>query len=359
MKKLITLILAIALVAAAVFAIKHKKQQLAQIPPAKQYPIVVKTDTLKTKDGQLTHPYLALVQSDQDVSIGSNIGGRILYIAKVGQSVKTGDKLITIDSASLRSKEKATQLKIKGLEAKQVALESKLNSLKETHQRTKALLDVQGASIEQYQKEADAIKEIQANIDGLRSQIAGLEASLEAIKQQLTYANVTSPVDGTVSSVNITEGSLAMPGKPLITLSTKGGKYLLVRLANSDAKYAEYNGHLCPLNPLNHTFRGMEEYTCHVPVNKATGSLVDINLVSYRGKGLYVPLDGVLNLNGHNYLLEVAGNQAKKHPVQVLASGVEGYAIQGAQAGTEYVIAKPDILLKLTAGHALKPMPAK
>lgn len=354
MKKLIAILLAIALAAAAVFAIKHKKQQLAEIPPAKVYPLVVKTAVAEPKDGKLSHPYLALVQSDEDVKIATNIGGRVTYIASVGHRVKAGDKLITIDSTAIQSKLRSTQLQIDGLEAKKQALKSKLKSLQETHQRTQQLMKVQGASIEQFQKEEDGIKELQANIAGLEAQIAALESNLNALKQQLTYADVVSPVDGIISEVLITKGATAMPGKPLISLSTRGGKYLLVRTPNTQAKYAEYQGHICQLNPLNHTFRGMEEYTCHVPVERATGTLVDVNLITYQGKAIYLPLNGVLEVNHQTYAMVVNKDHAQKQPIKILASGVEGYAVEGLSAGQQYVIAKPDILLRLTTGQAIK-----
>ncbi len=355
MKKIIGIVIAAILVVTAVLLVKDKKEALAKETVAVQYPLVVNTEVLKKTSKQLTHPYLALVKSNQDVTLSTNVGGRVDYIIPVGSQVKVGQKLVTIDSSSLKAKIEASRLKIQSSSSKKVALIAKLNNLKQTHNRTLKLLAVEGASVEQSEAEIDGMETLRADIDGVSAQIRSAQAELEALHQELTYANIVSPVDGVVSNIDINKGGIAAPGKPLISLSTLGGKYLLVRTAeNQQVGQAEYQGQSCQLTPLNKTQRGLQEFTCHVSVKAPAGSLVDINLISQQGLGLYVPLNAVLQINGQTAMLIVKDNKAVKRPVKILASGVEGFAIKGLSVGERYVVAKPDILLKLTTGQAIK-----
>ena len=67
-----------------------------------------------------------------------------------------------------------------------------------------------------------------------------------------------------------------------------------------------------------------------------------------------VDKNGILSLNNKNYIFIVDGTKAIAKEVKIVASGVEGVVIDGIKSNQKYVVAKPDILLKLLNGTSIK-----
>ena len=148
-----------------------------------------------------------------------------------------------------------------------------------------------------------------------------------------------------------------MPGKPLLAINAKAGDYLLVRVPDDiHPTHLLYKGEKVPLYPLNHTFNGMHEYrTPTLNDGQLTGSRVDADLVVYDGEGVRLPIDAVLDRNGEKTVLVAKNGHAEALPITVTAAGEQGVVVVGKElAGLPVILAKPDILLNLLSGVAIK-----
>ena len=75
-------------------------------------------------------------------------------------------------------------------------------------------------------------------------------------------------------------------------------------------------------------------------------------MVVYKGEGVLLPMDTLLNRDGKSYLFLFSGkNKVTPAPVTLKASGQEGVLVGDRFAGKEIVKAKPDILLRLMGGY--------
>ena len=346
MNKYVKIGLSIAVIAALGVA-GAKKIQAAKaadttMPKAKIYPIVVSTMTPKVVDAKLSLPYLATVQNDKDVLLSSRIAARIISIKNSSTSVKKGDVIARLDTTSIKSNLKSIKNQI---DAANIALKN----LKATHKRTTDLLSVQGASIEQSQKEATMIATTEAKI-------AGLKQKKIELHNNLSYAVITSPVDGVIAKSMGSDGAVSMPGKPLAQISSKNGFYLMVRVpTNINIKGVSFNGKDFPAIALGSTFNGLAEYKVYTADSQLTsGDNVQVDVITYKDKGLLLPFDALLNRNGKSYVLVVQGNKAEAKEVHILESAEQGVIVSDSFNGEKIVVAKPDILLKLTSGYALK-----
>ena len=346
MSKYIKVGLSIAVIAAlgvaGVKKIQAAKAADANAPKAKIYPIVVSTMTPKVVDAKLSLPYLAEVHNDKDVMLSSRIAARIISIKNSSTSVKKGDVIARLDTTSIKSNLKSIQNQI---DAAKVALKN----LKATHKRTTDLLSVQGASIEQSQKEATMIATTEAKIAGLK------QKEIE-LNNNLSYAVITSPVDGVIAKSMGSDGAMSMPGKPLAQISAKNGFYLMVRVpTNINIKGVTFRGKDFPAIALGSTFHGLAEYKVYVNNAKlVSGDRVEVDVITYKGKGLLLPFDALLNRDGKSYVLVVKGNKAEAKEVHILQSAEQGVIVADSFSGEKIVVAKPDILLKLTSGYALE-----
>ncbi len=354
MKKIIWIIIAILLIGGGVVVLKKKKQAMALIPPMKVYHQIVSVATPKTENITLTLPALAQVQSDLDVELSSKLSARITSMVKSGDVVKKGQIVVTLDHDELLAKKEAIKLQMLSLEADITAREIGLDNMISTHKRTKELLDVRGASIEQYDSERGKIASMKAGLQGLTGQKGILEQNNKELSNLLSYAVIVSPIDGMVSATSANVGVIAMPGKPLLSIQAKDGKYLLIRSADDIVpQQVIFEKQSYPLVVLNHTYRGLDEYRADVKTGSNSGERLPVRLVIYQGGGTMIPPSALLQKEGQRFCFVPDGERARPVMVKVVASGTEGVVVEGVTA-EKVITAKPDILLKLLAGVPVK-----
>lgn len=351
LKKWLYLVAAMLLVITGAQVINHKKTQMESISPAKTYGVVVPVDVAEQSQVNLTVPYLAEVQSDSDVDLASKVTSRVEMIVTSGSRVKAGDTLVKLDDSDLLAKKKSLALKIKEVSNQIKAKIADLESLKSTHKRNKKLLDIQAVSQEKFDTEASKITSLNSTIEGMKNNSAALKQNIEEIDDTLSYTTIKSPMDGVVSKTFVAEGGIASGGKPLLSLSGGEGKRFLVRVSdNINPRTLLYADQSCPLHSLNSTYNGLNEYNCQIQTTLSAGNRVEVKLVVYSGENILLPSNAVLQLNDKQYVLLVDGDKAKPQQVKITAEGSEGLLVDGISAGDEYVVAKPDILLKLLTG---------
>jgi len=330
-----------ALVVAGAKAVKKAQAKDKAAPKAKIYPVVVSKMSPKVSQVELTLPYLAEVANDKDVKLSSRIAARIIKIMPSGSSVKKGDLIVKLDTTSIQS----------GLSSVKEQMHSakiSLQNLEATHKRTLELLQVKGASIEQSQKE--------------ESMIAAAKAALNALKQKeielrnnLSYATITSPVDGVIAKTFANQGAISAPGKPLVAISSKEGFFLLVRVPSDlPIRGVKFAGKKYDVTALGSTFHGLAEYKVYTgQKNLTSGDRVEVNVIVFDAKATLLPFDALLNRDAKSYVLVINKNHAKAEKVDIIQSAEQGVVISQNLEGKNIVIAKPDILLKLTSGYAL------
>lgn len=358
MKKILKYIIILVIIAGIVIGgmkiIKAKRQAEAQLPKAVTYSLNVKTLQPKVTNTSLTLPYLAITKSNDDVKISSRVSARIEYIVKNGKVVRKGDKIVKIDDKDLKTQLETVRLNIKSLESQLNSKQIALKNLNNTHQRTQKLLDVKGASQEEFDREVTNIEAAKSGIDTLKFKIQELEANKASINNKLSYTTIKSPVDGIVTRLS-NVGDIAMMGKPLISISAKSNSYLLVRLPlDIDAKSIVYNKKVYPLSALNTTSNGLLEYLANINENLASEQTINIDVVIFNGDGYKLPHDAILNRNGKSYVLVVNGDKASPKKVKIVANGEQGVIVDGVKTDEKIVIAKQDILLKLLSGIKVK-----
>ncbi|BCD59346.1 MULTISPECIES: efflux RND transporter periplasmic adaptor subunit [unclassified Nitratiruptor] len=355
-KLLIFLLIVVLLIIGAVRLVKKRKAQEAAIPIAKEYAVLVHTLQPKTKHVTLTADAIAVVQNDANIKIASKYSGRIIALAKVGAKVKKGDIVARLDDTPLQSK--LTSLKAQKEAVTQSIASTKvvLSNLKKIHARTKKLLAVKGASIEQYEKEQNQISATKAQLASLRAKLASLKESIKEIQNERTYTTLRSSVDGVVAKRFVNEGDMAMPGKPIIAINSQKENYLVVRVPKDIKIYGVvYKGKTYPVTPLQSTFNSLAEYKANVNDSSLiAGERVNVAVVTFQGKGVLLPHDAILNRNGKSYILVVKGNSAEAKEVHIIENANQGVVVKESFNGKKIIVAKPDIMLKLLSGIKLK-----
>jgi multidrug efflux pump subunit AcrA (membrane-fusion protein) len=369
MKKIIVLILIAALLVGGVTLLKKRKAQLAAVKPAAVLPVVVDTATMARSPVILTLPAMGVVASDLSSTLSTKVTGRVLQVFKQeGDIVKRGEKLALIDARDLEAKKQGLQSQRQGLDyqiaAKREdgkAAKTALAAARETHGRTEELLKVKGASIEQFREEEANIARLEAQLAAAENGIATLEKSKETLTQDieeiealLSYATITSPIDGTLSERHVQPGDLAVPGKPLFSIAAGSGLYLSISLPEGmHAREIFFENKRLELVPKNQAgVTGLVQYVAELPdaLGIVEGQYLNVRVVTFSGNDVLVPVDGLLSVNDQTFVFALAGGKAQKIPVHVKARGAEGVVVEEDLAGRKIIIAKPDILLRVATG---------
>ena len=369
MKKLIVLLAVAALVAGGVYVLKSRKALLEAARPPAPLPAIVDTVKITGGGGALTIPAMGTVSSDQSVTLSTKITGRVIHVfRKEGDRVRKGDLIAEVDAAELQAKRAATQQQKANLDyeiaSKQASLEAlrvALANAQESHGRTKELLEVKGASIEQAQTEETQIAAIQAQIDALRNAIASLhdaklvfDHNLREADSLLGYTRVVSPIDGTLAVRHVQEGDMAMPGKPLFYISGDNGLYLSLRLPSDlAAREILWDGRRLPLVPRNLASQsGLVEYRSPVPASAKVveGQMVQASVITSYSPGPLIPFDTLLSVNSRDYVFVFDGGKVEKQQVTITHRGVEGVHVREALSGKTILSGMPDILLRVSSG---------
>jgi len=354
MKKIIKisifLLIIIGLIIGAVILVKKRKAEDANQPTAQIYPINV--TAISPKKGHIitTLPYLAIVKNDKNVNITTKFAGKIKCIANLGGYVTKGQRVVEIDNSDLKAKLKEVNAKIKAIKGKIEAENIALQNLLATHERTKKLLKVKMASIEQYQTEESKIAALKAQIKADKDSLNALYSQKNAIINDLKYTVIKSPINGIISQKFANKGDLAFPGRPILQISSNKGTYLFIALPKKEKKII-YKNKIYPLINLHSTFNGLLSFKAKVnDKNLVAGEKVKIKVVTFDGNATLIPYSALLSINGKNYVFDTDG---KAHKIDVIAEGSEG-VVTDSKIEFDIIQASPDILLKIKAGYPIK-----
>jgi len=323
--------------------IKKAKNRDASAPIAKNYDVVVSTQKVTKDSVKITLPYLAIVQNDQDVMIASRMAARVNFIKPSGSEVKKGEVIIKLDNTTVQSN-------INSVNSQLEAVNTGIKNMTATHERTLELLKVDGASIEQSQKEESMLSELNAKKEALTQK-------LRELHNMMTYANIKSPVSGIISKTMVNTGDMAMPGHPIANLKSENGFYLLIRVpTNISVQGVELGDKRFDAVSLNSTFHGLAEYKAYADIpNLTSGDRMEVNVELFNGKGVLLPFDAIINRDGKSFVLVRNNDIANAQEVNIIEKGEQGAIISNDDLiGKEIVIAKQDILLKLLSGVSLK-----
>lgn len=364
------IIVIVCIVIALILLVKKRRSDLASLPPARVTPAVVSVKELRPEQVTLTLPAVAVVASDVSTVLSTKVSGQVLTVTKrEGETVKKGEVLARIDVADLEAKRQGLIFQRQGviaqIQAKKSevqAFETSLKTALDSHKRTKELLDVKGASPEQYSQEEAEIARIKAGlaasqktVETLQKTVETLDSSIKEIENQISYATIVAPIDGRIAQILARPGDLATPGKPLIKLSSKAGLYLNVSLPDSvKAEAVLLKGEYLPLTPKDQTSEtGLIQYVSILPQNSGfvEGQFVSVNVVLWRGEGILVPLDALLTVgNSTSVFVMNEKGKAERRTVTIKARGVEGVIVNEDLSGSKVLVAKPDILLRVASG---------
>jgi RND family efflux transporter MFP subunit len=129
--------------------------------------------------------------------VKAEVGGKIREIhVQVGDFVKKGGALVTIDDTDLLTEQRSAQTDIDGAKLS-------VNKNRGNYERAESLFKQKLISKEVFDN-------LKADMDISENTLAKAEARLQIVMDKLAKTKITAPVDGTVLEIPVTEGSVVV-----------------------------------------------------------------------------------------------------------------------------------------------------
>ena len=216
MKKIINILILVALVAIVVVQLKGNKSIAVNrvYHYDKEQAIIVDALKVKNETVDAQYQFTGTFDANQEARINADIQGKIVkYFVDQGSTVKKGQKLVQIDNSLLQLQLQAVNVQIEGLEADE--------------KRYQILAD------------ADAIQGVKLEKTQMGLKAARIQK--KTLENQIGKTTVKAPFDGIVTMKMSEAGSFAAPGVPLLMLSNISKLRFKINVAESDFELFQLN----------------------------------------------------------------------------------------------------------------------
>lgn len=313
------------------------KTQITELdPPKEKAPIPVKTMVLQTSEFKRYTEVEARVMAEDIVSVSSDMGGRIIKLnAKEGQYVNKGKLIAVTDTETIET---------------QVAeIETSLSLANTVYERQQRLWD---------QEIGSEIQLLQA-----KNNVDRLKKSMETLQTQIKKKNLYAPISGVVDAEFLSQGEIASPGMPIISIINTNKLKIVADLQESllgSVKVGDYVDVYFPaldinkkskisligrsIDPANRTFK-VEINTSSLNGKLKPNLLTLVNINDYSEKNaISIPLEIIKEeVGGQKYIYKIIDDNgkkiAKKAPVVIGESSVDQVIIlSGIEPNDEIII---------------------
>jgi RND family efflux transporter MFP subunit len=209
MKKIINILILVALVAIVVVQLKNNKNVAVNrvYHYDKEHVIIVSALNISVTEVDETYEFTGVFDAKKEAKVNADIQGKIIkYFVDKGSEVKSGQPLVKLDDELLQLQLEAINVKIEGFEADK--------------KRYQVLTD------------ADAIQGVK-----LEKTLIGLKAAeiqKKTVLTQISKTTIRAPFSGVVTLKMSEVGSFAAPGVPLVILTDISDLKFKVNVTESD-----------------------------------------------------------------------------------------------------------------------------
>ncbi|PAF52172.1 efflux RND transporter periplasmic adaptor subunit [Helicobacter sp. 13S00477-4] len=285
-------------------------------------PIYVNTQPIKSGSLQKQESFIGTINFKEISNIASQSQGVVQKIYfHIGQKVKKGQKLLSLDDELLQ---KDIQIKQAKLNQAQYSLQRQEKEL----QRYKNLLDSQSIPLQEYENLEYQLKSQEANVFALKSE-------LEISKVELSKKTIYAPFDGIIAEQKIHIAEWVNTGEAVCQILNNSDVEAIVDIPGSIAKNIKtgqnvnviinnkrYSGKITAMIP-KADIRS-RTFPIHIAL-KNDGSFLDgmpveamLN-IDGKSSGFIVPRDSVVNYLGYPSIFIIKNNQAFAVHIEVLS----------------------------------------
>ncbi len=299
------------------------------------------------------------VMPDTQLDVKPQVGGLIKALhVEPGDVVKAGEVLVEIDDRDILSEQASAKTEIDG--ATLSVTKSERN-----FERAKDLFEAKLISQE-------AFDNLSSELDIARNTIIKAERQMQLVNDKLSKTKVLAPSDGTVLTVPVVEGQVAIAaasvnsGTTLMSIAnlsklmvethvnqvdvSKLAMKQQVKLLAESLKDEEMQAEITFIAPVATIRNGIKGFTVRAAIQQVTarmrpGMTVQMTIpVAHAGDAVAVPISAVFKGSGNSRVVYVRnGTKTEKRAVKVGVSNTEhAQILKGVNVGEEILLNEPE-----------------
>lgn len=213
MRKLVTV--AVLMLTSALTACQ---EAASQAKPSPERPVLVTRVNFAPRSPERS--FVGTIRPRIESDLGFRVAGKVARrLVQVGDAVKTGQALATLDEADLRLQQEQADAEIKAAGAALAQAEAELKRI--TSLRSEGWSTASG-----YDRQKAAAEEA-------RGRLVRAERALSLARNALSYATLVADADGVVTATQVEPGQVVSVGQPAIRLARTGDKEAVVAIPES------------------------------------------------------------------------------------------------------------------------------
>lgn len=291
----------------------------------------------------------AKVESNNQANLSTIVMGTVTFApVTVGDRVQKGDLLVRIKDDQIRAQQSQ-------IEANMVQAEANLENTEKNYNRLKNLYAEESAT----SKELD---DISTMYEIAKANMEALVARLNEVNEMLSYTVIRAPFSGIISGKFVSEGDMASPGHPLVSVSDPGSIKITATVAENQISRLEEGSevsvsvfsaglsnvpaHLTAISqagdPMSRQF-SIEAVIDDSEIIKKlkVGMFAQVRISTYQEESLFIPVDAIVERGQLTGIYTISdNNRAVLRWVRLGESFGESVEIlTGLKPGEQYVYA--------------------
>ena len=175
----------------------------------------------------------------KEVKISPEVPGEIIELpVKEGEKVKKGDLLVVIKPDIYQSSLSRIEASLNTQKARLAQAEAQLIEREHNYQRAKQLLETKTIPKSEFETVEAAWKVAISEVQAARYSVKSAESSVKEANENLTKTKIFSPIDGTVSKLNVEKGKVVgtnqFAGTELMTVADLNTMEVKVEVNEND-----------------------------------------------------------------------------------------------------------------------------
>jgi len=337
MKKVLVVLLLIALGVGGAVLLKKRKEEVSSAPLAVPITYTVRTVKPGPRTVSQASTFLARLESRDSAGISSKLSGRILDLpVSESQEVRKGTVLVRIDEREILAS-------IESLKAQLASSRKQEAYNRALYGRDMALFKAGGLAREKLEASEVALSQA-------RSRTKDLVQKIEGLRVQLDYLKLRAPFHGIVGTVFLRPGDLATPGRPILTLNSLPQKLTFSFVPGKDGVVAGQDvlldgvkrGKIVTVYNDARNGLSVAEAELDGRLDLPDDSYLAIEVVTKAGTGCAVPVEALLHRERGVSVMVLQGDGFKETPVTVKAQD------------RAYALIEPAVTLPVAVGAEAK-----
>lgn len=316
-------------------------------------PRAVRTAVVELADVEPAFQLAGEVKARVESRLGFQVSGRITHRnVNLGQQVKRGDILASIDPRDLSLALQAAQARVESARAELTLAQTERDRFAELRRQEVVSQNIFDAK--------------EAALSAARSRFEEAKAQLEMQDNQKNYAHLKADADGVVIGVDADVGEVVSVGHPVIRIANKGqqevevvipeDKLQLAKIATASVTLwaAPDKSHPATLremsasaDPVTRTF--VARYSLDAAVaDVQLGQTAILKLSAPTRKAVTLPTTALLEHDGksHVWLFDTAKSTVRRHAIDIMGVNGNQVLVAGVEPGQIVVTAGVHVLME-------------